>query len=125
MANTRKIKIFDASSMEDDLVYQSELTTTHTNFGFYIQINWLSQIGVGKIKVQSSIDGLSWADYPLSESGYLVYEILLSGSSGTIGIEVTDFFADNFRIIFLKDTDTVSPSGTINGLLTLIRRDSY
>lgn len=114
MGNRTGLPILTAQSMAVSTSYEYSLSN---NYGAFIAIDWSGQVGTGKIKIQASIDGIVWCDYPFNNVGTVVTEISLTGATGTKGIEINEFFPDKIKIVYTADTAT---AGTVNAKMTII-----
>lgn len=114
MSTRHGIPVFTAQDMSasDTFTFQ-----TTTNYGFFLQLGWTGLVGEAKFKVQGSIDGILWSDYPLNDCGVCVYEIAILGTADNIGVMINNWYSDHLRVVYDSNTAT---GGTIEGKLTII-----
>jgi hypothetical protein len=120
MGNRSGIPVLTAQDMTVNTSFDFSLTN---NYGLFIALDWSGQVGASKVKIQASIDNVVWVDYPIDDVGTIVSELDLTTASGTKGIEISEFFADNIRVVYTANTAT---AGTINAKMSIIdKQDTH
>jgi len=114
MSTRRKIPVFENIDMVNNNVYTFR---TSTNYGLFLQLSWTGLIGDGKFKIQGSVDGVIYSDYPLNDCGVCVYEKEIIGATDNVGFMITNWYADYFRVVYTNNTAT---GGNLLGYLTII-----
>jgi hypothetical protein len=102
---------------QDMTVSDDYTLNTTTNYGFFLQFSWTGLSGEGKFKLQGSLDGVNFSDYPLNDCGVCVYEIALVGAADNLGIMINNWYSDYLRVSFSSNTAT---AGTLDAKLTII-----
>lgn len=114
MATRRAIPVFVDQDMtiDNNFVFQ-----TTTRYSVFIQLSWTGLVGVGKFRVQGSISGSAWSDYPLVDCDSCVYEREMIGGADTYGVLIDNWMPDKIRIVYVANTAT---DGTLNAEMTII-----
>lgn len=114
MATRRAIPVFVNHDMTLD---SSFVFQTTTRYSVFIQISWTGLSGVGKFRVQGSISGSTWSDYPLVDCDSCVYEREMIGAEDTYGVLIDNWMPDKIRVVYSSNTAT---AGTVNAEMTII-----
>jgi hypothetical protein len=114
MGTRHAIPVFEAIDMTVSDVYTLK---TSTNYGIFLQMSWTGLAGESSFKVQGSINGVDFSDYPLNDCGVCIYEKEIMGAADNVGFVINNWFPDHFRVVFTSNTAT---SGELNALVTII-----
>ena len=102
---------------QDMTISDSFVYPTTTRYSIFIQIYWIGLSGVGKFKIQGSIKGSTWSDYPLQDCDSCVYEREMIGAEDNYSVLIDNWMPDKIRIVYTSNTAT---AGTLNAEMTLI-----
>ena len=114
MSTRRAIPVFTSQDMT---VSENFTFQTSTRYSIFLQLSWSGLVGEGKFRVQGSIDGINWSDYPLVDCDSCVYEREIIGASDSYGLLINNWMPDNIRVAYSSNTAT---AGTLTGLMTIV-----
>lgn len=114
MSTRHAVPVFTALDMTSSDTY---VLKTSTNYGIFLQMSWSGLTGESSFKIQGSIDGVVYSDYPLNDCGVCVYEKEIMGATDNVGFMINNWYPDYFKVVFTSNT---ASAGTLEGLITII-----